>query len=48
MLLAVALLSFGAPFWFNALKYLVGLRPALAGVEDRQRLERRKPAEPTS
>jgi hypothetical protein len=34
------LLSLGAPFWYNALKNLVGLRPQLAAKDDAQRQQR--------
>jgi len=40
LLLTAALLSMGAPFWFNVLGDLLKLRPALASVEDAQRAER--------
>lgn len=36
-----ALLSLGAPFWFNLLKNLMGLRPVLAEKADRERAGRR-------
>jgi hypothetical protein len=36
LLVSVALLSLGAPFWFNLLKQLVSLRPALADSIDQQ------------
>lgn len=35
-----ALLSLGAPFWFNLLKSLMNLRPQLAEKEDRERAAR--------
>lgn len=35
-----ALLSLGAPFWFDALKRLTALRPVLAGKEDTERQQR--------
>jgi hypothetical protein len=34
VLLTAALLSLGAPFWFNMLKQLVNLRPVLANKQD--------------
>jgi hypothetical protein len=34
---AAALLSLGAPFWFNALKTLSNLRPVLANREQKER-----------
>ncbi len=37
ILVSVVLLSLGAPFWFNALKNLAALRPAVAKNEDQQR-----------
>jgi hypothetical protein len=40
MLIAVLLLSLGAPFWYNALKDLLKLRSAIAGKDDAQRKER--------
>jgi hypothetical protein len=45
MLLSTLLLSLGAPFWFNALKNLVNLRPLLAGKEDAAR-DARSAAQP--
>jgi hypothetical protein len=35
MLASAALLSLGAPFWFNLLKALTNLRPALAQQVDK-------------
>lgn len=40
VLLSAALLSLGAPFWFNVLGDLLKLRPGLAAKEDEQRRER--------
>jgi hypothetical protein len=40
MALSAMLLGMGAPFWFNALKHLVSLRPLLAAKDDAQRRER--------
>jgi hypothetical protein len=37
------LLSLGAPFWYNALKDLVGLRPVLARKEQAHREQRQSP-----
>ena len=34
--------SLGAPFWFNALKTLIGLRPAQAKKEDEKQKEKEK------
>ena len=36
ILFSSALLSLGAPFWFNALKNLSGLRPIIAGKQDKE------------
>jgi hypothetical protein len=38
--LSAMLLSLGAPFWYNALKDLVGLRPVLARKEQAHREQR--------
>jgi hypothetical protein len=40
LLMSAILLSFGAPFWYNALKTLIGLRSTLAAKDDQQRKER--------
>jgi hypothetical protein len=40
MLLAIMLVSLGAPFWYNVLKNLLGLRSAIAQKDDAQRLIR--------
>jgi len=40
VLLSAILLSFGAPFWFNALKNLLQLRSILAQKDDEQRSQR--------
>jgi hypothetical protein len=40
ILLSAMLLSLGAPFWYNALKDLVGLRPLLARKEEAHREQR--------
>jgi hypothetical protein len=40
VLLTAILLSFGAPFWYNALKNLLRLRSVLASKDDTQRQER--------
>jgi len=40
MILAVLLISLGAPFWYNILKDLLGLRSALAQKDDAQRAQR--------
>lgn len=46
VLLSAMLLSLGAPFWYNALKDLVRLRPILASKEEEQRQQRQTaPAE---
>ena len=39
VLASAALLSVGAPFWFNALKTLTSLRPVLANKEQQERKE---------
>jgi hypothetical protein len=43
VLLSAVLLSFGAPFWYNALKNLLQLRSILAQKDDDQRAQRQKP-----
>ena len=40
LLISVVLLSLGAPFWYNALKTLIGLRSVVAGKDDEQRKQR--------
>ena len=40
IILSMLLLSLGAPFWYNALKDLVGLRPVLARKEQAHREQR--------
>jgi hypothetical protein len=40
MILAVLLISLGAPFWYNILKDLLGLRSALSKKDDLQRAQR--------
>jgi hypothetical protein len=40
MILAALLISLGAPFWYNILKDLLGLRSALAQKDDQQRAQR--------
>lgn len=40
ILISFALMSLGAPFWFDMLKNLLGLRPALASQETGERAER--------
>ncbi len=40
LLISVVLLSLGAPFWYNALKSLIGLRSVIAGKDDAQRNQR--------
>lgn len=42
--LTIALLSLGAPFWFEALKNLLRLRPVLAQTEEADRNERKETA----
>jgi hypothetical protein len=46
MVLSVILLSLGAPFWYDALKDLVGLRPVLARKEQANRERRQAAAGP--
>ncbi len=41
--LSAMLLTLGAPFWYNALKDLVGLRPTLARKEESHREQRQSP-----
>ncbi len=48
MLLSILLLSLGAPFWYNILKDLVGLRSSLARKDDGQRAIRQTAQEPGS
>ena len=40
MLLSILLISLGAPFWYNVLKDLIGLRSSLAKKDDVQRVVR--------
>jgi hypothetical protein len=40
MVLAMLLISLGAPFWYNILKDLLGLRSTLAQKDDQQRAQR--------
>jgi len=42
VLIMVAFLSLGAPFWFNALKTLSALRPLLSSKEEKEQKERSK------
>ena len=46
VILSAILLSFGAPFWYNALKNLLRLRSLLAQKDDDQRTERQTPRHP--
>jgi hypothetical protein len=39
VLATAGLLSLGAPFWFNALKTLTNLRPAIAAKQDAQQAD---------
>jgi hypothetical protein len=48
MILAVLLISLGAPFWYNILKDLLGLRSALAQKDDQQRAQRQGASPPSS
>lgn len=40
LLISMVLLTLGAPFWYNALKTLIGLRSVVAGKDDEQRKQR--------
>jgi len=40
LLLSILLISLGAPFWYNVLKDLIGLRSSLAKKDDAQRVIR--------
>lgn len=40
LLVSMVLLSLGAPFWYNALKTLIGLRSVIADKDDVQRAQR--------
>jgi hypothetical protein len=42
ILITIALLSLGAPFWFNILKNLTNLRTRLMQTEEKERIERGK------
>ncbi|MDQ3776690.1 MAG: hypothetical protein M3461_21230 [Pseudomonadota bacterium] len=42
ILLSICLMSLGGPFWFEALKNLLKLRPVLAQKEEKERQERRE------
>lgn len=46
ILLAVLLLSLGAPFWYNTLKKLLQLKPLLAQKDDQQRADRQSTQQP--
>ncbi|HXZ42855.1 MAG TPA: hypothetical protein VEG68_19105 [Terriglobales bacterium] len=43
MIIAALLISLGAPFWYNILKDLLGLRSTLAQKDDAQRAQRQAP-----
>jgi hypothetical protein len=47
MLIAIFLISLGAPFWYNILKDLIGLRSSLSQKDDAQRTQRQM-AQPSS
>jgi len=47
MLIAIFLISLGAPFWYNILKDLIGLRSSLSQKDDAQRTQRQM-AQPAS
>ena len=40
LLLSILLVSLGAPFWYNMLKDLIGLRSSMAKKDDAQRIVR--------
>lgn len=46
VVLSALLLSLGAPFWYSALKNLVGLRSVIAGKDDHQRATRQTTQSP--
>jgi hypothetical protein len=48
MILSILLVSLGAPFWYNILKNLLGLRSALAQNDDQQRAQRQQASPPAS
>lgn len=48
LLISIVLLSLGAPFWYNALKTLIGLRSVVAGKDDEQRKQRQTQTTDTS
>jgi hypothetical protein len=48
VLLSWILLSLGAPFWYDALKNLLKLRPSAAAVEERHRTDRSKDTPPAA
>jgi hypothetical protein len=47
MLIAILLISLGAPFWYNVLKDLIGLRSSLAQKDDLQRSQRQTTQPPS-
>jgi hypothetical protein len=48
MILSILLVSLGAPFWYNILKDLLGLRSTLAQNDDQQRAQRQQASPPAS
>jgi hypothetical protein len=46
MIIAILLVSLGAPFWYNILKDLIGLRSSLAQKDDQQRAQRQSSQPP--
>lgn len=44
MVISILLISLGAPFWYNVLKNLLGLRSALTQKDDLQRAQRQLPS----
>jgi hypothetical protein len=47
MLISILLISLGAPFWYNVLKDLIGLRSSLAQKDDLQRTQRQSTQPPS-
>jgi hypothetical protein len=46
LFLSILLISLGAPFWYNVLKDLIGLRSSLAKKDDAQRVVRQTNQDP--
>jgi hypothetical protein len=47
MLISILMISLGAPFWYNILKDLIGLRSSLAQKDDLQRTQRQSTQAPS-